>query len=118
MAGTVINFEIDQNMNMGRAPAQYVDARVLSATTAEEITIPAGATHVILDGSGAFNYLFLASGSSSHATIPADTDDGTACAQINPNTDSQSRTFLCKNYAKISVISSGTPTVTAEFYKS
>ena len=63
------------------APSDYIDARVLAATVAEVITVPAGATFVMFSGTADFYVRFNAA-----ATIPSgDVTDGTA-SELNPQT--------------------------------
>lgn len=94
--------------NPVNAPS-YVSARVLAANTAESITVPPGAHYVRLAGTDNFYYSFTGA-----AAVPVDTDDGTACELIKQQGGAEWRT--CQGVAAISVISAGTPVVTASFY--
>jgi hypothetical protein len=83
----------------------YTDAKLLAASTAEAFTVPAGANYVNFSSSGDFyvNY-------STTATVPGDVTDGTA-SEYKPG-------LRCiTGIATISIISAGTPIVTASFYK-
>ena len=63
-----------------RSYPTYIDARVLAATTNEEVTIPSGATKVIFSA----NADFYCNPNSGTAAIPAaDVTDGTG-SEINP----------------------------------
>lgn len=88
----------------------YVAARLLGASTAESITIPSGGVYVRLAGTSDFFYSF-----STTATVPGDTDDGTACELIKGNGGAEWR-LVPNGATALSVISSGTPIVTASFY--
>ena len=94
--------------NPVNAPA-YVSARALAANVAESITVPANAHCVRLAGTDNFYYSFTGV-----ATVPVDTDDGSASELIKQQGDAEWRT--CQGVASISVISAGTPIVTASFY--
>jgi hypothetical protein len=87
----------------------YVSARALGAGVAESITVPSGAAWVRLAGTADFFYSFTAT-----AAVPTDTDDGTACELIKTNSGPEWRKL--GGATTISVISSGTPIVTASFY--
>jgi hypothetical protein len=94
---------------------EYVNAVAMATATAENIPVPAGATHVLISGSGNFLVNFFGTASS-----PGDTTDGTAsfyCAtqkeywfSLEPRTDGTP-------IANISVIPVTSATVTAAFYK-
>jgi hypothetical protein len=97
----------------GRTPSGYVQARA-AVTSSEQITVPAGATHVIFSATGAFHVAF---GADPTATVPADTDDGTASELVNPATPSESRTFYISGVAKIAVAAASSVMITAAFFK-
>lgn len=97
----------------------YVSARALAANTAESITIPqgsasaaaaAGAAYVRLAGTADFYYSF-----SGTATVPVDTDDGSACELIKTQGDPE-WLVIPSGATALSVISAGTAIVTASFY--
>ncbi len=90
--------------------ASYISARLLAASTAESITIPANAKYVRLAGTDNFYYSF-----SGAATVPGDTDDGSACELIKQQGSAEWR-VIPPGATAISVISAGTPIVTASFY--
>jgi hypothetical protein len=93
-------------------PPAYVSARVLAANTAESITIPAHGNFVRLAGNADFYYSF-----SGTATVPVDSDDGTACEMIKQQGDAEWRKVPAGATA-LSVIAAGTAIVTASFYAS
>lgn len=97
---------VDSNGNniFARPPSGYVLARALAANTAESFAVPAGAKFVVLSSTADF-YVNCAG----TATVPGDTTDGTA-SELNPST------LDVSGVATISVISAGTPIVTAAFY--
>lgn len=97
-----------------RRPSDYVCARA-AVTTSEQITVPAGATHVVLSGTLPFHVAF---GENPTAAVPADTDDGTANELVNPATPAESRTFMVSGIAKIAVAAAAATVVTASFYSS
>ena len=96
-----------------RRPADYVSARA-AVTASEQISVPADATHVILSGTLPFHVTF---GDNPVATVPADTDDGTACELVNPASPIESRTYMVKPGTKIAVAAATAALVTASFYK-
>ncbi len=91
-------------------PQSDTNAVSLAASTAESITIPSGATHVVFSGSGDFYMKFNGT-----ATVPGDTTDGTA-AELNPTVR---RLSLGDGTAVtgISVIAPSACIVTAMFFK-
>jgi hypothetical protein len=103
-------FEIYPDGSKARRPSDNVCARA-TVTTHEEITVPEGATHVVLSGSLPFHVAFDAD-----AAVPSDTDDGTACELINPATPIDSRTFIVTGVTSISVAAAASAMVTASFY--
>ena len=92
-------------------PPAYVSARVLAANTAEPITIPSGAQFVRLAGTVDFFYSF-----STAATVPVDTDDGSACELIKAQGGGAEWRKVPSSATALSVITAGTGTVTASFY--
>lgn len=88
----------------------YVAARSLGAATAESITVPSGAAYVRLAGTDNFFYSFTGT-----ATVPGDVDDGTACELIKQQGEAE-WLAVPSGATALSVISSGTPIVTASFY--
>src|SRR3546814_17696599 len=73
-------------------PADYVRAKALAARTAESITVPENATHVLLAGTEHFYANFTTT-----AVVPTDTDDGTS-NELNPDMR------ICRGLSSISVI--------------
>lgn len=88
----------------------YVSARLLAAATAESFTIPATALYVRVAATADIFYSFTGV-----ATVPGDVDDGTACELIKVNSDPE-WLIVPPGATALSVISSGTPIVTASFY--
>lgn len=82
----------------------YVLSKLLAASTAEGFTVPANARYVVFSSTADFyaNY-------STTATVPGDVADGTA-SELNPGIRDIS------GVTTISIISAGTPIVTAAFY--
>jgi len=95
-----------------RSAPSYVSSRLLAAATAESITIPAGSAYVRLAGTADFYYVFGAG----PATVPGDIDDGTACELVKQQGDAD-WLIIPPGATTMSVISAGTPIVTASFYK-
>jgi len=95
-----------------RSAPSYVSSRLLAAATAESIAIPAGSAYVRLAGTADFFYVFGAG----PATVPGDVDDGTACELAKQQGDAE-WIIIPPAATTMSVISSGTPIVTASFYK-
>lgn len=87
----------------------YVLARALAASTAEAMTVPAGAQYVFLIHNGTATYARF----DATATVPGDTTDGTASMLI-PATGLW---VSLEGVTTVSVISAGTPIVTATFFK-
>lgn len=89
-------------------------ARLLAATTAESITVPgSGATaarYVCISATADIYVSF-----STTATVPGDTTDGTASVLLSVYKGEH--WFNCSGVTTISVISAGTPIVTASFYR-
>lgn len=115
---SVVDFN-DPSGNPHNVPA-YVSARVLAANTAESITVPAGvsaagaplgiAAYVRIAVTADTYYSF-----SGVATVPVDTDDGTACELIKAQSDPEWR-LVPPGATALSVISAAIGTVTASFY--
>lgn len=91
-------------------PPGYCSSRLLAATTAESITIPAGAQFVRIAATADIFYSFTGA-----AAVPADVDDGSACELLKVQSNAEWRKIPAGATA-LSVISPGTPTVTASFY--
>lgn len=90
--------------------SEYTDAKALAANTNESVTIPTGATHVVISTTNAATWVKLGG----TATVPGDTADGTASDNIGTNP----RLFsLPASATAIGVISNATPIVTFAFYK-
>jgi D-arabinose 1-dehydrogenase-like Zn-dependent alcohol dehydrogenase len=91
---------------IGLNVARYVNARVLAASTAESLAVPAGARYVLLTANADFWADFTTT-----AAIPAtDITDGSS-PLLNPSLRALEGTTT------ISVISATVCIVTAEFYK-
>lgn len=102
-----------------RNVATYISARALAAGAAESITIPqgsasaaapAGAAYVRVAGTADFYYSFFGA-----ATVPADTDDGSACELIKAQGDAE-WLAIPAGATTLSVISAAICIVTASFY--
>lgn len=104
------------NMTPRRPPAaDSVLSRLLGAAAAESITIPgAGATKAKYVRLAATDNIFVSW--TTTATVPGDVTDGTACELIKSNADCE-WFYIPPACTAISVISSGTPIVTASFYR-
>ena len=93
--------------------ADSVLARLLAAATAEAITVPGtGATAAKYVCISATDDIFVSF--TTTATVPGDTTDGTASVLLSKYKGEH--WFFCNGVNTISVISSGTPIVTASFY--
>ena len=88
----------------------YVDSKLLAAATAESFTVPSGAKSVRLHSASPAATFAKFDGT---ATVPGDIADGTAPHMLS----AEGRWFTCEGVTTISVISSGTPIVVAEFFK-
>ncbi len=88
----------------------YISARALGAGVAESITIPAGAAYVRIAATADLYYSFAAA-----ATVPVDTDDGSACELLKVNGNAEYR-YIPPGSTALSVISVGASIVTASFY--
>ena len=116
MAGTVTRLSTVPFNEPGENPvnvAGYIAARALAGGVAESITIPSGGVYVRIAATD--NIFYLVSSSGGSATVPADTDDGTACELLKVNGKAEWR-LVPAGATTLSVISSGTPIVTASFY--
>lgn len=105
--GTVNVGDIGDNP---RIVPTYVSARLLGASVAESITVPAGAAYVRLAATADTFYSF-----SGAATVPGDIDDGSACELMKAQGEAE-WLIVPPGATTISVISAGTPIVTASFY--
>lgn len=107
-----LNFGTDKDGNhsyhLPAPDATQVMARSLAASTAESITVPAGAKYVVFSATADFyaNY-------STTATVPLDTTDGSA-SELNPT--GRIVGGLIPAISTISVISADACIVTASFY--
>lgn len=96
-----------------RELSDYVCSRS-AVTTSEQITVPAGATHVLISSNLPFA---IAMGTNPTAVYPAsDVDDGTAHELINPETPAQDRMFQLRGAAKIAVAAGSAAVITAAFF--
>lgn len=95
--------------------ADWIDARVLAANTAETFQAPAGAKYVILSGDGAF-YAKIAVASTAAAVPAADITDGTSPELIGGAPFKEMRTLPGSGQAYISLIATATRIVTLAFY--
>lgn len=93
-----------------RSAPTYVCARLLAANTHEEITVPAKAAYVRLAATDNIYYIFGA-----NAAVPGDIDDGSACELLKTQGDAE-YLIIPPGATSLSVISAGTPIVTASFY--
>lgn len=91
------------------APSAYVLARALGVATAEDITVPTGGAYVRLAGTGDFYY-----STTTTATVPGDTTDGTACELVKVIGPAEWR--YVAGVTAISVISPGACVLTASFW--
>ena len=96
--------------------ADWIDAKVLAANTAETYQAPTGAKYVILSGDGAF-YAKIAAASTAAAVPAADIADGTSPELIGGAPFTLMRT-LPVDQAYISLIAGATRVVTLAFYRS
>jgi hypothetical protein len=109
MAATRPSILVPFKQGYGEVPRpipRSVMARSLAASTAEDITPPAGSRYVIFSCTGDFYVNPYAT-----ATVPGDTTDGTA-AELNP----AGYEFNTNELPTFSVISSGACVITAAFY--
>lgn len=104
------SIDVDVPGDNPRTLPGYVSARLLGAGVAESITIPAGVLYVRIAATADIFYNFGGA-----ATVPGDVDDGTACELIKVNSDAE-YLIIPPGATALSVISSGTPIVTAGFY--
>lgn len=113
MAGTLNALAVMSAKEPGdnpRGPAGYVSARVLAANVAKTITVPAKAQYVRLAGTADFFFSFSAA-----ATVPVDDDTG-ASFELVKQQGSAEWYLIPPSTATISIVSAGTPIVTASFY--
>lgn len=113
MAGTLVQFDREQCSGALKAPL-YVNGRVLGAASAESIAVPDLANYVLLAGTDDFyaNY-------TTTAAVPTDAmNDGTASELIAKYGDISMRLRRLPSGTgrNISVISAGTPSITASFF--
>lgn len=104
----------EPGINPRNVPA-YVAARALAANTAESITVPSVAApntiaYVRIAATADLYYSFAGV-----ATVPGDTDDGSACELLKLNGGAE-YLMIPPGASALSVISAGTPVVTASFY--
>lgn len=111
MAGTLkqVNSEIT-NAQAIDAPTD-VYGRLLSAATAESIPVPDGANFVMLAGTDNFYANYTAT-----ATVPTDSTAGDGAELIGVNKPNAWRRLPAGTGRNISVISAGTPIITACFF--
>jgi len=88
----------------------YVNSKQLAAGVAESFTVPAGAKHVHIHSTAAASTFVKFDGT---ATVPGDITDGTAPHPVGI----EGHGYYIEGVATISVISSATPIVVAEFFK-
>ncbi len=98
------------NGSFALRPSNYVDAKALSAASAESFTVPTGdngkkATYVLFCGTGDFYASYTGT-----ASVPGDTSDGTA-SELNPTLR-----FLNSGVTTISVIAPADCVITASWY--
>lgn len=113
MAGTLNHLGTVNVGDIGDNPRivpGYVSARLLAASVAESITVPPTAAYVRLVATADIYYSF-----SGAATVPGDVDDGTACELVKAQGDPE-WLIIPTGATALSVISAGTPVVTASFY--
>lgn len=104
--------DVDEPGDNPRTEPGYVSARSLGAGVAESITIPPQAAYVRVAATADIFYKWAAG-----ATVPGDVDDGTACELLKVNGEAE-WLIIPAGATVLSVISSGTPIVTASFYYS
>lgn len=103
-------------VNGFRVPSDYVDAKVLTGTTAETFTVPATAQYVVLSGTAAFYYLHTDSAGTPTALAPAaDVSDGTASAHVPAYTPEE--LLKVSPGDKISVVTAAGGIITAEYWR-
>lgn len=105
---TLTNLQVMRDGSLAIRPPAYVNSRALAAGVAEQISVPATATHVLLQATADF---YAAYGTNPTAVVPGDVDDGTS-NELNPTM----RYLGYGQNAKISVISAATCIVTASFW--
>lgn len=104
-----------ETLNGFRKASDYVDALVLTGTTAETFIVPATAQYVELNGTVAFYYLHTASSGSPTAVAPsADVTNGSASAYVPIYSVGE---FLKVSPGdKISVVTAAGGVVTAQYW--
>lgn len=109
MAGTVNKLKplVRDGRVVGINRPTYTNTRVLAATVAEAIAVPAGATIVMLNG----NVEFWANFVTTAAVPAADVTDGSSPVLVN-----YPMLITIEGATSISVVSSYTCLVTASFY--
>lgn len=79
-------WKLQQNLpdnHMDAPPfAGYVQAKALASGVAELVTVPSGATHVVMRGTA--DFAALAGGTGAAAAWPTDVSDGSA-SELNPD---------------------------------
>ncbi len=90
-------------------PSGYILARLLGVATAESFTVPTNGRYVRLAGTTDFHY-----STTTTATVPGDTTDGTACELVKANGPPEWR--YIGGVTTISVISAAACTLTASFF--
>lgn len=115
MAQTIRNLSIvnDHSYALDVASTDWVDARVLAASTAEAHTVPTQggktAKFVVFSSTDNFYAKYNKTAAAAVATVPGDTTDGTA-AELNPTIR------YLNDVVEISLVSAATPVVTMRFY--
>lgn len=95
--------------SLAPVPSDYVDARVLAASTSKRHTIPAGVTHVLFSADGDFFARF--GDGTITATVPAgDVTDGGA-SMLNP-----AARRIPAGVTHVALISAAARAVTMEWY--
>lgn len=97
-------------LNGARHAPGYVLSVLLAAATAEAFAVPAGAQYVFIQSAAPTTTFVKFDGT---ATVPGDVIDGSASEMVQSN----GSLYYLEGVTSISVISSGTPIVTAAFYK-
>lgn len=96
-------------LNGARHAPGYVLSKLLAASTAEAFAVPSGARYVFIQSASPTTTFVKFDGT---ATVPGDVTDGTAAEMVQSN----GSLYYLEGVTSISVISSGTPIVTATFY--
>lgn len=116
MPASLITFPRSADIFGGRRQSKWINARLLgTAGTAEDITIPAGATHVFLSATDDFVALMHIAGDGLAAVWPSDKDDGSQPGELSPTVLSIARDG---SETLISVVANvANVAITASFYK-